>query len=46
VETYLKGEGRLYGEYLEANQIQQQADFLVQFDNFHAFKLKSGSKYL
>ena len=43
VETYLKGEGRLYGEYLEASQIQQQADFLVQFDNFHAFKLKSGS---
>ena len=44
VETYLKGEGRLYGEYLEASQIQQQADFLVQFDNFHAFKLKSTSK--
>jgi uridine kinase len=44
VETYLKGEGRLYSEYLEANQIQQQADFVVQFDNFHAFKLRNDSK--
>ena len=39
VEAYLKGEGRLYEEYLAQNRVREQADFLVRFDNFHAFSL-------
>lgn len=39
VETYLKGEGYIYQQYMEANQVRERADFVVRFDNFHAFSL-------
>ena len=40
IEQYEKADGRLYKEYLEKFNVESCLKHRVNFDNFHAFRLK------
>ena len=43
VETYLKKEGKYYSDYLDQFKVYDQIDFLIDFNNFNAFRMKNTS---
>ncbi|MGK5093396.1 hypothetical protein WDW89_15475 [Deltaproteobacteria bacterium TL4] len=40
IEDYEKKEGKLYREYLDKYHVQDRINYRVDFNNFHAFRLK------
>jgi len=38
VETYEKTEGRSYASYLKRFEVQDEMDYMINFNNFHAFR--------
>ena len=42
IESYLKSEGAGYTKYLSHCDVKAEADFCIDFNNFHAFRLKAG----
>ena len=43
VETYLKKEGKYYSDYLDQFKVYDRIDFLIDFNNFNAFRMKKPS---
>ena len=43
VETYLQKEGKFYADYLDQFKVYEQIDYLIDFDNFNAFRMKETS---
>jgi len=40
IESYQSSEGAAYQEYLDDCKVHQSLDYLIDFDNFHAFRMK------
>ena len=44
IESYQSSEGSAYNKYLEDCKVYQSLDYLIDFDNFHAFRMKEKQK--